>query len=76
MRFSLKWALTAVLAKGIVAEVTHMAHTQKLPNEMDIVSQKQSEFQPHYRQAVQPVKRFFQHISIEEYFKSMRARNG
>lgn len=53
MRFPLKLALSAVLAKGIVAEVTHMAQTQQIPNELDV----QMQGQPTFRQAVNPVSK-------------------
>lgn len=51
MRFPMKLALSAVLAKTIAAELTHMAQTQQIPNELDIKSQPQASF----RQAAQTV---------------------
>lgn len=53
MRFPLKLALSAVLANGIAAELTHMAQTQQLPNEVDVKLQGQQ----IYRQAVNPVSK-------------------
>lgn len=41
MRFSLKFALSAILAKTIAAELTHMEQTQQLPNELDTKYQTQ-----------------------------------
>lgn len=41
MRFRLKLALAAVLAKTIAGELTHMEQTQQLPNEMDTKYQTQ-----------------------------------
>lgn len=54
MRFPLKLALSAVLAKTIAGELTHMAQTQQITNDLDGKLQPQ----PSFRQAVQTVSRF------------------
>lgn len=44
MRFPLKLALSAVLAKTIAADSTHMEQNQQIPNEMDIQFQNQRSY--------------------------------
>lgn len=46
MRFPLKFALTAVLAKGIVAELTHLPQTQPMNNDLNV---KYQQVQPEYQ---------------------------
>lgn len=62
MRFSLKFALSAVLANTIAAELTHMSQAQQLQNDVDVkyvqhpqTLQQQQEQQPTFRQAGQAV---------------------
>lgn len=43
MRFPLKFALTAVLAKGIVAELAHLPQTQATSNDLDL------KYHPEYK---------------------------
>lgn len=54
MRFPLKLALSAVLAKTIAAELNHMAQNQQVQNELDANLQGQQSF----RQAVKTVSKF------------------
>lgn len=44
MRFPLKLALSAVLAKTIAADPAHMEQKQQIPNEMDIQFQNQRSY--------------------------------
>lgn len=44
MRFPLKLALSAVLAKTIAADFTHMEQKQQIPNEMDLQYQNQRSY--------------------------------
>lgn len=61
MRFSLKFALSAVLANTIAAELAHTPQAQQLQNELDAkyVLQpqplQQQDLQPTFRQAEQAV---------------------
>lgn len=57
MRFPLKFALSAVLANTIVAELNQAAPNQQLQNEIDVKLQQQQQIlsQPTYRQSVQAV---------------------
>lgn len=60
MRFPLKFALSAVLANTIAAELTHMAQPQQLVNDLDVkyVQQPQTvQQQPQQQQQIQPIFR-------------------
>lgn len=63
MRFPLKFALSAVLANTIAAELAHVSQAQQLQNDVDVkyaqhpqtLQQQQEQLQPTFRQVGQTV---------------------
>lgn len=65
MRFPLKLAISAVLAKTILADVTHLPQTQQHPNELDMKYSTQQEFD-NQEVSVKPLSdRFCRNYSIK-----------
>lgn len=70
MRFPLKFALSAVLANTIAAELSHSAQNQQLQNEFDAKLQHQQQIIPQaaFRQAVQTVSKLEKSCSFLHFF--------